>query len=297
MSEFSLGRAFSETFAFFRNNWLSMLLWMGGAVLGLAIVFSVMVGGNFALLASGTAGSAAGPDNVSAVFAMIGQIFLFGLFAMVVVYGAGMMIWRMGLSREASTGDVGWALLAGLTYAFAMFVVMLAAYIALILVFIVVMLVFGVAGGGMGAFTDPASMSMGGGTIAAMIALYLAMIVAVMWLQGRLLAAGPIMADRKMTNPFAAIAQSWRMSASAQWRILGFLVVFAIVSYAIFFVLGMVGAVVVTALAGESARTGIAAMIVLAIVVYLPFLLLWMSIPPGIYRALGGIDDSAEVFA
>lgn len=293
MSEFSLGRAFSETFAFLKTNWLSMLLWMGGAVLLLAIVFSVMIGGNFALLSSG----AAGPDNVSAVFAMIGQIFLFGLLAMVVLYGAGMMIWRMGLSREGSTGDIGWALVAGLTYAFAMFVVMLVAYLALILVAIVIMLVFGMAGGGMAAFTDPASMNMGGGTIAAMIALYLAMIVAVMWLQGRLLAAGPIMADLRMTNPFAAIARSWRMSAPAHWRILGFLVVFLIVSYLIFFVLGMVGALVVAALAGESAAGGIAAIIVLAVVVYLPFLMLWMSIPPGIYRALGGTDDSAEVFA
>lgn len=293
MNGFSLGRAFSETFAFLKNNWLSMLLWMGGAVLVLAIVFSVMIGGNLAILTNG----ATGPDNAGAVLAFIGQFFLFGLFAMVVTYGAGMMIWRMGLSREGSPGDIGWALLAGLSYAFAMFVIMIAAYLVIVLAAMVVMVVFGVTGGSMGAFSNPGSMGMGGGMIAAMIALYLAVIVAIMWFQGRMLVAGPIMADRRTTNPFSAIAQSWRMSAPAQWHILGFLVVFSILSYVIFFVLGMLGAAVIAAVGGQSAMSGVAAMIAIGIIVYLPFLMIWMSIPPGVYRALGGIDDSAEVFA
>lgn len=293
MTGFSLGRAFSETFAFMKHNWLSMLLWMGGAVLILALLFSVMVGGNFAALASG----AADPENVAVIVGFLGQIVVFALIAMIVLYGAGMMIWRIGLSRNGSTGDIGWALLAGLTYAFAMFVVMLVAYLFIVLVIIFVMVVFGVAGGGVGAFTDPANANLGGVMIAALIGAYLVAIIGILWLQGRLMAAGPIMADRRLANPFSAIAESWRLSAPAHWRILGFLIVFTIVSYAIFFILALIGGIVVAAVGEESGEGGIAAMIVLAITAYLPFLMLWISISPGIYRALGGSDDTAEVFA
>ncbi len=86
------------------------------------------------------------------------------------------------------------------------------------------------------------------------------------------------------------------MSAPVHWRILGFLIVFTIVSYVIFFILAMIVIMVGTVVGGGSGMGEIATIIIMMIV-YLPFLMLWISIPPGIYRALGGIDDSAEMFA
>jgi len=289
MNRFSIGRAFSETFAFLGNNWLSMLLWIGGAVLLIALLFGVMVGGN--LLALGTGD----PNDPTAVFAMFGRLMLFAAIAMVIVYGVGMIIWRNGLAPDASSGDIGWALLAGSLYALAMFVIMIAVYVLLSVVIGIVFVAVGVGAGNLFAL-DRAPQGMSGGIIAAMIAGYLVVVVALLWFQGRLMVAGPTMADRRMTNPFAAIAQSWRMTGPVQWRLLGFLIVFSIATYAVVFVLMIIGRTLVSVLTSD-VTANIAFFVVFALAVYLPMLLLWLSMPAGVYRALGGDDDSAEVFA
>lgn len=289
MNRFSLGLAFSETFGFLRRNWKSMLLWMGGAVLLLAVLFIVIGGGNFLAFRN------ANPNDPMAIFALLGQFFLFGIVAMVVLYGAGMMIWRMGLSPEGSTGDIGWALLAGLLYAFAMLVVMLAAYIVIALVVVVIMLMFGVAGGA-GAMFGGTGAGPSGALLIGMIVIYFLVMVAMFWLQGRLMIAGPVMADRKLTNPFTAIGESWRLSAPSQWKILGFLIVFLIATYLILLLLVLLSGAIGGSL-GKDSTAGAVTMVVMAIIVYVPFLMLWMSLPAGIYLALGGSDDVEEVFA
>lgn len=291
MPKMSIGGAFSETFAFIKANWVQMLTWTAGAVVVLALLGYLMLGSTFTAMAMS-------PGDPSVMMGAIGRLFLFGLIAAVVLYAVCMLVWRNGL-HPGEAPNFGWALQAGPAFAFGMFVVFLVAYILVFIISFVLVLIFGAAFAGVGSFSPTAFQSgaMGGGAIALMIVFYLAIIVFFMWLFGRLSVAGPVMADRLTRNPITGITESWRMTGASQWTIVGFYVLVFILSLVYGFVAGMIfGGIMGAAASGGSGIGTIISMILMALVVYVPQLLLSFALPVGIYRAIAP-RASADVFS
>src|SRR3546814_20954105 len=94
-------------------------------------------------------------------------------------------------------------------------------------------LICGAALGGMGGWSPAALESgglcaIGGGAIFLMIILYVAMIVFLLWVQGRFMVAGPVMAERLTRNPVTGLGESWRLTGPSHWVIVGFYLLFQI---------------------------------------------------------------------
>lgn len=290
MIKMSIGAAFSETFAFLKANWMQMLMWVGGALVIVGLLGYLFLGSTITAMAMAS-------GDPSAVFGAFGKIFLFALIASVILYAACMLIWRGGM-HSGEAPNFAWALQAGPAYAFGMIVVMIAAYIVIFLVMLVLGLVFGAALGGMGSMSPDAlaSGAVGGGAIFVMILLYIALLVFMLWVQGRFSVAGPVMADRLTRNPVTGFAESWRITAASQWKIVGFYVLFAVALVAYMFVASLIFGGILGAITGGSMAGAILTMIVMAAVVYLPIMMVSFSMPVGIYRAIAP-RAAGDVFA
>ena len=287
MIRMSIGAAFSESFAFLKANWMQMAIWVGGALLLLAVLGYLLLGSTFTAMAM----SAGDPSVVMGAFS---KIFLFALIAGVILYAACMLIWRGGL-HPGEAPNFGWAVQAGPAFAFGLFVVMLGSYFLIFIVMMIVGLLFGAAGG-----LSPAAFesgAVGGGTMAVMVVLYIAMLVFMLWVQGRFSVAGPVMADRLTRNPITGLAESWKMTAASQWLIVGFYLLFTILIFVYALVAGMIfGAILGGVASSGSMVAAFLSAIIMAVVVYLPILMFSFSVPIGIYRAIAP-RASADVFA
>ncbi|KTE03061.1 hypothetical protein ATE68_04010 [Sphingopyxis sp. H038] len=293
MTKMSIGAAFSETFAFLKANWMQMLIWMGGALLVVGLLGYLLLGSTFSAMALA-------PNDPSLVMGAFGKIALFALVAAVIFYGVSMLIWRGGM-YPGEAPNFAWAFQAGPALAFGMFVVMIAAYIVIFIIMFVLTLIFGAALGGMGAFSPAALESggagaIGGGAIFLMIILYVAMIVFLLWVQGRFLVAGPVMANQLTRNPVTGLGESWRLTGPSQWTIVGFYLLFTIGIFIYAMIAGLIFGGVLGAILGGSAVGAILTMIVMAAVVYLPVIMISFSMPVGVYRALSP-RASGDVFA
>lgn len=290
MIKMSIGAAFSETFAFLKANWMQMLLWVGGALAVVGLLGYLFLGSTFAAMAMA-------PGDPSLVMGAFGRIFLFALIASVILYGVCMLIWRGGM-HPGESPNFAWAFQAGPAFAFGMFVVMIAAYIVIFVVMLILGLVFGAALGGMGAMSPDAlaSGAVGGGAIFAMLLLYLVLLVFMLWIQARFSVAGPVMADRLTRNPVTGFAESWRITATSQWKIIGFYLLFTLALVAYIFVASLIFGGILGAIMGGSAVGAILTVIIMAAVVYLPIMMFSFSMPVGIYRAIAP-RASGDVFA
>jgi hypothetical protein len=290
MMKMSIGAAFSETFAFLKANWMKMLLWVGGALAVVGLLGYLFLGSTFAAMAMA-------PGDPSLVMGAFGRIFLFALIASVILYGVCMLIWRGGM-HPGEAPNFAWAFQAGPAFAFGMFVVMIAAYIVIFVVMLILGLVFGAALGGMGAMSPDAlaSGAVGGGAIFAMLLLYLVLLVFMLWIQARFSVAGPVMADRLTRNPVTGFAESWRITATSQWKIIGFYLLFTLALVAYIFVASLIFGGILGAIMGGSAVGAILTVIIMAAVVYLPIMMFSFSMPVGIYRAIAP-RASGDVFA
>lgn len=293
MTKMSIGAAFSETFAFLKANWMQMLIWMGGALLVVGLLGYLLLGSTFSAMALA-------PNDPSLVMGAFGKIALFALIAAVIFYGVSMLIWRGGM-YPGEAPNFAWAFQAGPALAFGMFVVMIAAYIVIFIIMFVLTLIFGAALGGMGAFSPAALESggagaIGGGAIFLMIILYVAMIVFLLWVQGRFLVAGPVMANQLTRNPVTGLGESWRLTGPSQWTIVGFYLLFTIGIFIYAMIAGLIFGGVLGAILGGSAVGAILTMIVMAAVVYLPVIMISFSMPVGVYRAIAP-RASGDVFA
>jgi hypothetical protein len=289
----SIGAAFSETFAFLKANWQQMLLWVGGALVVVGLLGYLFLGSTFSAMALA-------PNDPSLIMGAFGKIFLFALIAAVILYGVSMLIWRGGL-HPGEAPNFAWAFQAGPAFAFGMFVVMLAAYILIFIVMFVLTLIFGAALGGMGALTPGALESgatgaVGGGAIFLIVILYIAMLVFLLWVQGRFSVAGPVMADRLTRNPVTGLGESWRLTSASQWTIVVFYLLFTIGMFIFGFVAGMIFGGILGAVMGGSPVGAVVTMIVMAAVVYLPLIMISFAMPIGIYRAILP-RASGDVFA
>ena len=172
-----------------------------------------------------------------------------------------------------------------------MIVVMIAAYIVIFIVMFILTLIFGAALGGMGGLSPAALESggaeaIGGGAILMMVLVYIALVVFLLWVQGRFMVAGPVMADRLTRNPVTGLGESWRLTGPSQWAIVGFYLLFTIgmVVYAI--VAGMIFGGILGAIAGGSVVGAMLTMVVAGVFIYLPIIMLSFSVPVGVYRAI-----------
>ncbi len=115
-----------------------------------------------------------------------------------------------------------------------------------------------------------------------------------LWINARLCLAGPAMAASGSINPFGGLAQSWRMTAPVQWRILFYLLAFQILGFMLFVgvFVGTTALIVGSDGTGwhDRAVTGAWLLTVLALVA------LFVAVPLGLYRALRSEVDS-DVFA
>lgn len=293
MTKMSIGAAFSETFAFLKANWMQMLMWVGGALVVVCLLGYLFLGSTFSAMALA-------PNDPSVVMGAFGKIALFALIAAVIFYGVSMLIWRGGM-HPGEAPNFAWAFQAGPALAFGMFVVMIAAYIVIFIVMFILTLIFGAALGGMGAFSPGALESggagaIGGGAIFLMVILYVAMIVFLLWVQGRFMVAGPVMAERLTRNPVTGLGESWRLTGPSQWVIVGFYLLFSIGVFIYALVAGMIFGGILGAIAGGSAVGAMLTMIVMAALVYLPIIMISFSVPVGVYRAIAP-RASGDVFA
>ena len=293
MTKMSIGAAFSETFAFLKANWMQMLIWVGGALVVVGLLGFLVLGSTFSAIALA-------PNDPSLIMSAFGKIFLFALIAAVIFYGVSMLIWRGGM-HPGEAPNFAWAFQAGPALAFGMFVVMIAAYIVIFIVMFILTLIFGAALGGMGAFSPAALESggagaIGGGAIILMIILYIAMIVFLLWVQGRFLVAGPVMANQLTRNPVTGLGESWRLTGPSQWTIVGFYLLFTIGVFIYALIAGMIFGGVLGAILGGSAVGAMLTMIVMAAAVYLPIIMISFSMPVGVYRAIAP-RASGDVFA
>ena len=290
MIRMSIGAAFSETFAFLKANWTQMLIWVGGALVVVGLLGYLLLGSTFTALAMA-------PNDPTVIMGAFGKIGLFALIAAVVLYAACMLIWRGGL-HPGEAPNFGWALQAGPAFAFGMFVVFIAAYIVIFIVMLIFGLIFGAAVGGMGGFggnMNPGAV--GGGAMAVGVILYIALLVFMLWVQGRFMVAGPVMADRLTRNPITGLSESWKLTQASQWVIVGFYLLFSILLVVYAFVAGLVfGAILGGFASGGSIVAAFISMIITAAVVYLPILMVSFSMPVGVYRALSP-RAAGDVFA
>lgn len=293
MMKMSIGAAFSETFAFLKANWMQMLMWVGGALVVVGLLGYLFLGSTFSAMAMA-------PNDPSLIMGAFGKIMLFALIAAVIFYGVSMLIWRGGM-YPGEAPNFAWAFQAGPALAFGMFVVLIAANILITIVMFVLTLIFGAALGGMGAFSPSAFESgglgaIGGGAIFLMIILYVAMIIFLLWVQGRFMVAGPVMAERLTRNPVTGLGESWRLTGPSQWAIVGFYLLFTIGVLVYALVAGMIFGGILGAIAGGSVVGAMLTMIVMAALVYLPIIMISFSVPVGVYRAIAP-RASGDVFA
>ena len=293
MMKMSIGAAFSETFAFLKANWMQMLMWVGGALVVVGLLGYLFLGSTFSAMAMA-------PNDPSLIMGAFGKIMLFALIAAVIFYGVSMLIWRGGM-YPGEAPNFAWAFQAGPALAFGMMVIMIAAYIVIFIVMFIMTLIFGAALGGMGGLSPAALESggagaIGGGAILLMIIFYVAMIVFLLWVQGRFIVAGPVMAERLTRNPVTGLGESWRLTGPSQWVIVGFYLLFTIGVFVYALVAGMIFGGILGAIAGGSVVGAMLTMIVMAALVYLPIIMLSFSVPVGVYRAIAP-RASGDVFA
>src|SRR3546814_19958798 len=111
------------------------------------------------------------------------------------------------------------------------------------------------------------------------------MIVFLLWAQGRFMVAGPVMAERLTRNPVTGLGESWRLTGPSQWVIVGFYLLFTIGVFVYALIAGMIFGGILGAIAGGAVVGAMLTMIVMAALVYLPIIMLSLSVTVGVYRS------------
>lgn len=329
MREFSIGGAWSKGIGFFSGAGAGhAIILIGIGILAPAALQYLLAGE-----AAGMTNPAMMGQNAFGSMAYLGATVLL---VMVVGYvlqtGSYFSSWRLGLGRdESAPGAILYGLIAAvavLAMLVALFVLMgaligllgsggsfavvipllllviplfmlLAALYTIVMTLVAVMMVivlllamaFGASAGGM----NPALAVTGGGGIALLITL--AFILLLFWLTARFSCATAVMAERKSVNLFGAIAESWRMTAEDQWRIIGYLTLLGILLCVGVFIFALIVGVSMmgSMQPGQVPQMGAGAVIV-TLIVSIPFAYLTVLVPAGIYLELYE-DLSADVFA
>jgi len=327
MDTFSIGGAWS-----FGSRLLAQRLWLHLLVLvGIGIV--IPLGLQFALLGQviGMSGPFSAQSRAGLPTSPLTGIFqLLGYYLQLLSYFTA---WRLGFAAERrlapallfgalaallTTGVIAivgvpalfaiWAsfssgipflgLLVGLVafmLVFAIFYTVPAAFFAtLATVVLGLSMLLGAATGNVGM----AATLIGGGS-GAVVVLFLVLSVVLLWVATRLSCTCAVMADWKSYNLFAAMRESWRLTLEDQWPIARYLLLIA-GAMTLLVVLGAmaVGAGTLALLQGGGlGAAGPIAGLALGLLFGIPFALLNVFVPAGIYRDLTRSALAAEVFA
>jgi hypothetical protein len=283
MNPISISQAWAYATSFFSDQHQNhAILLIGVGVLG-PLLLNLATGG-------AAAGAMVTPDQLAsgaAIGAIGGMAILAGLIGYILQSGSYFASWRMGLEpgKESIGSAVGYGLVAALP-------VMLVSIGFIIVIGIVAGIVFGAALFPilLGRGSDGAALGSLGGML---LALPLAL-VAMLWLAARFCCMGPVMAANRSFNPLLGLAESWRMTGAAQWKLMGYFVLIFIVVLILSMIFGMVAGVSMLVGGGAGGLTTFA--LISSAVVGIPMAYLTVAVPAGIYRALGG-GNAGNVFA
>ena len=321
MTEFGFANAWSKGLRILAGRGVAHAIFLIGLGVALPLALQyLLLGAAVSMLApvSGAAGyPSAGNDELA--LAVLGVGFVFQL-------GSYFASWRIGLGPAAGIGRAaGFGLLAGLVATggvavlvaagaalaqvspgfgalavmiaflvmFALFQAVVAALIAVALALMLVLaIVFGASTGQIGL----AATLVGGSGFAVVLLLILA--AAFLWLTARSSCAVAVMAARPTFNPFAAIAESWRLTWEEQWRIMGYLAVIGLVLALLGLAAAVAtGAAVNAALSGDAAPDFPLDPALFSALASIPLAYLSVLVPAGIYRELVGTGAPVDVFA
>jgi hypothetical protein len=290
MNKISISQAWSYATSFFSDQHGNhAILLIGIGIVG-PLILNIVTGG-------AAAGAALTPDQLAsgaALGAIGGLAIIAGLLGYVLQTGSYYASWRMGLApgQESLGSAISYGMVASLP--------VLLVTIGFILVFgILFGIIFGASflpmlmGGAAGA--DNFNPAMGLGILLAIpVFLFL-----MLWLAARLCCMAPVMAANRSYNPLTAIAESWRMTAASQWKLMGYFVLIGIIIVIISMIFAMIAGVSMLAGGAAGGELGTGSMVTFMVVgslVSIPLAYLSVAIPAGIFRALGGGNNS-DVFA
>ena len=240
--------------------------------------------------------------------------------------------WRRGLSPNGSLGGaIGFGLLAGLlvavvyvalivvatlaagqigaagawllgilvflipvTVAFAVFYTLFAALVAIgLATALILAMIFGTLMGDIGF----AATLVGGSGLVTVVLLVMSVIL--LWLAARFSCTTSVMAERRSFNLIGAMRESWRLTLDEQWPIVRYLALLAFGLALLLVGLAALAGVGVQAFVegGVLPEQESVAGALIGIAIGLPFALLSVLVPAGIYRELDQGAMTAEVFA
>lgn len=208
-----------------------------------------------------------------------GPLYLLAIVA-VIVAGAMLAAWNAILTefREGYVSEIMSGMVAGTAYLLANILIYLTVGV---LCTLPILLTIGVVQWN----------ALGNGVFASIYQLLLSLLGT--WLGARLCLAGPIMGEGGKLNPFSAFAQSWRRTASAQWRLFAFYLAYGLAfGLASIALIVLHGAVIVSNQPGGWLET---AMSVGWLILFIAYFLGQILIPAGLH-AMSRPRDAAEVF-
>jgi hypothetical protein len=284
MNRISISQAWAYATSFFSDQHSNHAIALIGVGIGVPTVLQVLLGGGVAM------DPAALASGATSMAALGGMVFLLGLIGFVLQMGSYFASWRMGLApgQDAVGSALGYGLVAALP---------------VLLVTIGFVLVFGVVlgvlfGGAMLPMLMGGNMSEAGavGSVGMAFLAFPVFFAFGLWLTARFCVMGPIMAAGRSFNPLPALAESWRMTAASQWKLMGYFFLLVIVAIILGMVLALVFGVSALASGGEPGAGSMAVITIMSALVGIPIAYLYVGIPAGIYKALGG-GDRADIFA
>lgn len=327
MRQFSFGGACSQGLRFFSPQAVNhAIILLGLGVVAPYAVQYLLAGGPTPLANPAMiGGSALDPNAISGI---AGIILIAMLAAYVCNFGAMFGSLRLGLGGgETLPGAVIYGVITAILVAVAMFLILggavflgirsggaatsvvlvmiiIAAFLlffaVLYPVFVAIMCLFGAlalllvlaTGASLPGADAAAQLNLGGGVF-----IMLAVTLIIFWLTARLSCTTAAMAQRGTYNPLTGMAESWRLTAANQWRILGYLSLLGLLMLIVLFVIGgVVGASMMSSMQSGTVPTPGAGTMVGSMVMGALFLYFSVMVPAGIYRELVPSASAAEAF-
>ena len=229
----------------------------------------------------------------------LGGAILFGVLAGLLAMGVFALVGTPAvliIGASVSSGIPFLGLLIGLTmlvFVMAIFYTLPAAVLATIAAIILSlsMLLSAVTGN-----VGLAATVIGGGS-GAVVVMFLVLSVILLWLTTRLSCTTSVMADWKSYNLVAAIRESWRLTLEDQWAIMRYLLLIAFVLAALIVGIFLIAGMGAAAFLRSGATPPMQGMMAIWALIAIPFILLTVLVPAGIYRDLTRSTRAAEIFA
>lgn len=274
--DMEIRRGLAEARMLAGEHWRALLVYAG---LGVVFPFLLLAGDPIFSLRNVMA-ILADPYTYRLGGSITGPLYLLGI-VIVILFGAMLAAWNAMLAamREGYISEIMYGMVAGVAY--------LLAYLLLYLVVALLLVLPLMLAVGLEAWATA------GPLVAGLRQLVFSLIGS--WLLARFCLVGPVMAADGQLEPFSPYVESWRRTASAQWWLFGFFLL-----YNLFFGLAFGGLAVVHGYVIVSNAPGGLIETLMSIGWVLLFGLYFLAqllVPAGLYRAAQPGAAAAEVFA